>query len=80
MKRAKTVAVSSTEVEYAALSNVSKQAIWTEGFINSLQALDRTDTLPMLGNNTSSIKMTKNKKFRRARLGMKEDVIAEIEG
>ena len=32
-------------------------------FINDLQALDRIDTLPMLGDNTSSIKMTKNDEF-----------------
>ena len=32
-------------------------------FINNLQALDHIDTLPMLGDNTSSIKMTKNNEF-----------------
>ena len=62
-KRAKIVAVSSTEAEYVALSNASKQAIWMKRFINDLQALDRIDTLPMLGDNTSSIKMTKNDEF-----------------
>ncbi len=62
-KRAKTVAVSSTEAEYIALSNAPKQAIWMEKFINDLQALDRIDTLPMLSDNTSSIKMTKNDEF-----------------
>lgn len=64
-KRAKTVAVSSTEVEYIALNNASKQAIWMKKFINNLQALDCIDTLPMLDNNTSSIKMTKNDEFHK---------------
>lgn len=63
--RAKTVAVSSIEAEYVALSNASKQAIWMKKFINDLQAVDRIDILPMLGDNTSSIKMTKNDEFHR---------------
>lgn len=34
-------------------------------FINNLQALDRIDTLSILGDNTSSIKMIKNNKFHK---------------
>lgn len=62
-KRAKTITVSSTEAEYIVLSNASKEAIQMKRFINNFQALDCIDTLPMLSNNTSSIKMIKNDKF-----------------
>lgn len=62
-KRARTIAVSSTKAEYVALSNASKQAVWMKRLINDLQVIDRIDMLPMLGDNTSSIKMTKNDEF-----------------
>ena len=62
-KRAKTIAVSSTKAEYVSLSNTLKQAIQIKRFINNLQALDGINTLSMLGDNMSSIKMTKNDKF-----------------
>ena len=64
-KKAKTVAVFSTKAEYIALSNILKQAIWMKKFINDLQALDCIDKFPMLSDNMSNIKMTKNDEFHR---------------
>lgn len=64
-KKAKTVVVSLAKVEYVTLSNILEQAIQIKKFINNFQALDRINIVPMLSDNTSSIKMTKSNEFYR---------------
>lgn len=58
-KRQNIVALSSTESEYIALSQVTREAIWLRGLINELNQM-KTPTIKIYVDNQSTIKLAEN--------------------
>lgn len=55
-----TVALSSTEAEYMALSAATQEALWLKGILESLQYKPVSESVQILGDNQGSIKLAKN--------------------
>jgi len=65
-QRQKTVASSSTEAEYIAASDATKEAIWLKGFRNELASymgIPLQHTIRLSIDNASAIKLTRNPEF-----------------
>jgi hypothetical protein len=63
LNRQKAVASSSTEAEYVAASDASKEAVWLKNFYNEIAGImgrRPLDTIPLHIDNKSALKLTKN--------------------
>ena len=55
-----TVALSSTEAEYMALSAATQEALWLKGVLESLEYQTESETVQLFGDNQGSLKLAKN--------------------
>lgn len=78
-QRQKTVSLSTTEAEYIAASEATKEAIWLKGIINELDIAYHIDGVPLHIDNDSAMKLTKNAEFhaRTKHINVKHHFIRE---
>jgi hypothetical protein len=62
-KKQHSTALSSTEAEYMAASNATKEAVWLRGFLTELGQMTKETPLPLLIDNQSAIALIKNAEF-----------------
>ena len=65
-RRQRTVSSSSTEAEYIAASEASKEAVWLKNFhkeLSSIMGHPEQDAVPLAIDNASALKLTKNPEF-----------------
>lgn len=78
-KKQHSTALSSTEAEYMAASNASKEAIWLRGLLLELGAIKNDFPIPLLIDNQSAIALVKNGEFheRTKHIGIRYHFIRE---
>jgi hypothetical protein len=61
----RTVALSTTEAEYMALSETTQEAVWLKRLLEDLQQRDQNIPVSLFGDNQGSIALTKNPEYHR---------------
>jgi hypothetical protein len=64
-KKQRSVALSSTEAEYMALSEATQEAVWLKAFVRELGELSDGDSILVLEDNQGSIALAKNPEFHK---------------
>ena len=64
-KKQSTVALSSTEAEYMALTEAAQEAIWLKAFLHELGAMNSDEAVKIYEDNQGSIALAKNPKFHK---------------
>jgi hypothetical protein len=62
-QRQKTVSLSTCEAEYVAAAEAAKEAVWLKGFINDLNVPYAVTKVPLLIDNNSALKLSRNPEF-----------------
>lgn len=66
-KKQATVATSSSEAEYIALSSAASEAIWIRGILIDMHILDSTYSIPIFEDNQGCIFMSRNSECKRSK-------------
>nr|BAP68993.1 RxLR effector candidate protein [Hyaloperonospora arabidopsidis Emoy2] len=64
-QKQRTVALSSTEAEYMALSEATKEAVWLKVFLGELGEMTSDEAIKMFEDNQGSIALAKNPEFHK---------------
>ncbi|GMG18459.1 unnamed protein product [Phytophthora fragariaefolia] len=64
-KKQRTVALSSTEAEYMALTEATQEAIWLKAFLCEIGEMETKSTIKIYENNQGSIALAKNPEFHK---------------
>ena len=72
-KKQTTIALSTTEAEYVALSEASREAIWLRHLYGELGFIQK-EPIILLGDNDGSVSMTKNPQFRKHNMWISDGI------